>query len=209
MLARVLSWLALLARSDVSKDIEILVLRHEVAVLRGHQSRPKLSWIDRALLGALTRLLPVSPRRLRLVSPRTLLRWHGHLVARRWTYPRRQPGRPRRTRPVLWCFGSPGTSRPEATAASRASWSDSATISPPPPCGSAGTAVSPPLFDAVFAGADIRTIRTPVRRHSERDRRALDRHPAPRMPPLPFDHRAPPRHAGAAGVRRALQHPPP
>jgi hypothetical protein len=81
MLARVLSWLVLLARSDVSKDIEILVLRHEVAVLRGHQSRPKLSWVDRALLSALSRLLPVSLRRLRLVSPRTLLRWHGHLVA--------------------------------------------------------------------------------------------------------------------------------
>jgi hypothetical protein len=83
MLARVLSWLVLLARSDVSKDIEILVLRHEVAVLRRLHSRPKLSRVDRALLSALTRLLPVSLRRLRLVSPRTLLRWHADLVARR------------------------------------------------------------------------------------------------------------------------------
>jgi putative transposase len=94
MLARVLSWLTLLARSDAAKDVEILLLRHEVAVLRRHHPRPRLSWIDRALLSALSRLLPVDLRRLRLVSPRTLLRWHAQLVARRWTYPRRHPGRP-------------------------------------------------------------------------------------------------------------------
>ena len=94
LLARVLSWLMLLARSDAAKDVEILVLRHEVAVLRRHHPRPRLSWADRALLSALSRLLPSPLRRLRLVSPRTLLRWHAQLVARRWTYPRRQPGRP-------------------------------------------------------------------------------------------------------------------
>jgi putative transposase len=94
MLARVLSWLALLARSDATKDVEILVLRHEVAVLRRRNPRPTPSWADRALLSALSRLLPPPLRRLRLVSPRTLLRWHAHLVARRWTYPRRPPGRP-------------------------------------------------------------------------------------------------------------------
>jgi putative transposase len=81
MLARVLSWLALLARSDATKDVEILLLRHEVAVLRRHIPRPRLSWVDRALLSALSRLLPVDLRRLRLVSPRTLLRWHAQLVA--------------------------------------------------------------------------------------------------------------------------------
>ena len=100
MLARVISWLTLLARSDVSKDVEILVLRHEVAVLRRHNPRPKLSWVDRALLSALARLLPVGLRRLRLVSPSTLLRWHAHLVAHRWTYPRRQPGRPPVAQPI-------------------------------------------------------------------------------------------------------------
>ena len=100
MLARVLSWLALLARSDAAKDVEILVLRHEVAVLRRHNPRPRLSWVDRALLSALSRLLPTQLRRLRLVSPRTLLRWHAQLVARRWTYPRRQPGRPPVAQPV-------------------------------------------------------------------------------------------------------------
>jgi putative transposase len=94
MLCRVLSWLALLARSDLAKDVEILVLRHEIAVLRRHNARPTLSWADRAVLSALSRLLPIPLRRLRLVSPRTLLRWHARLVARRWTYPRRQPGRP-------------------------------------------------------------------------------------------------------------------
>jgi putative transposase len=100
MLARALSWLALLARSDVAKDVEILVLRHEVAVLRRHHPRPRLSWVDRAGFSALSRLLPSSVRRLRLVSPRTLLRWHAQLVARRWTYPRRRPGRPPVAQPI-------------------------------------------------------------------------------------------------------------
>ena len=99
-LSHVLSWLALLARSDAAKEVEILVLRHEVAVLRRGNPRPALSWVDRALLSALSRLLPTQLRRLRLVSPRTLLRWHAQLVARRWTYPRRQPGRPPTSQPI-------------------------------------------------------------------------------------------------------------
>ena len=94
MLVRVLSWLALLARSDAAKDAEILTLRHEVAVLRRTNTRPRLTWLDRAVLSALSRLLPAALRRARLVSPRTLLRWHHQLVARRWTYPHRRPGRP-------------------------------------------------------------------------------------------------------------------
>jgi len=100
MLVRVLGWLALLTRSDADKDVEILVLRREVAVLRRHTPRPALTWVDRAVLSALGRLLPTQLRRLRLVSPRTLLRWHAQLVARRWTYPRRQPGRPLTPQPV-------------------------------------------------------------------------------------------------------------
>src|ERR671920_2281404 len=100
MLGRVLSWLVLLARSDTAKDAEILVLRHEVAVLRRTNQRPTLTWVDRAFLSALARLLPTQLRQLRLVSPRTLLRWHAQLVARRWTYPRRPPGRPPVTQPV-------------------------------------------------------------------------------------------------------------
>jgi putative transposase len=100
MLARVLSWLVLLARSDPAKDVEILVLRHEVAVLRRSNTRPRMSWLDRAVLSALSRLLPPPLRQLRLVSPRTLLRWHARLVARRWTYPHQRPGRPPTPPPI-------------------------------------------------------------------------------------------------------------
>jgi len=80
MLVRVLSWLALLARSDTAKDVEILTLRHEVAVLCRTNPRPTFTWRDRAVLSALSRLLPTPLRRMRLVSPRTLLRWHAQLV---------------------------------------------------------------------------------------------------------------------------------
>ena len=99
-LVRVLSWLALLAGSDTAKDAEILTLRHEVAVLRRTNPRPTMSWLDRAVLSALSRLLPAPLRRMRLVSPRTLLRWHASLVCRRWTYPHRRPGRPPTAAPI-------------------------------------------------------------------------------------------------------------
>src|SRR6201989_3144077 len=103
MLVRVLGWLALLARTDATKDIEILTLRHEVAVLRRTNPHPKMSWLDRAVLSALGRLLPAPLRQLRLVSPRTLLRWHAQLVARRWTCPRRP------TPPTTYPANDPGT----------------------------------------------------------------------------------------------------
>ena len=106
ILVRVLSWLALLARSDTAKDVEILILRHEVAVLCRTNSRPPLTWLDRAVLSALSRLLPVPLRQVRLVSPRTLLRWHAQLVARHWTYPHRRPGRPPTPSPIRdWYSG--------------------------------------------------------------------------------------------------------
>jgi transposase InsO family protein len=93
---RVFGWVALVARSDAAKDAEILVLRHQVAVLQRQVSRPRLSWADRGILSALMRLVPAAQRnRVRLiVSPRTVLRWHAWLVKRRWTYHHRRPGRP-------------------------------------------------------------------------------------------------------------------
>jgi hypothetical protein len=90
---RVAGWLALLARSAASKDAELLVLRHEIAVLRRQHPRPRLDWAVRAILAALTRLLPRPLRMSRLVMPDTLLRWHRRLVRWPWTYLRRG-GRP-------------------------------------------------------------------------------------------------------------------
>ena len=79
--ARLCSWLVLLGRSSASKDAGMLVLRHEIAVLRRASSRPRLDWADRAVLAALVRLLPARLRAHRLVTPGTVLRWHRRLVA--------------------------------------------------------------------------------------------------------------------------------
>jgi hypothetical protein len=93
-LCRLLQLVVLLCRSERSKELEILVLRHELAILRRQPRRARLRPVDRAILVALARALPRSAWTGLSVRPATLLRWHRPLVRRRWTYPHRRPGRP-------------------------------------------------------------------------------------------------------------------
>jgi putative transposase len=93
-LCRSMQLLAMLARGDAAKDLEILVLRHQLAVLRRQAPRPKLEPADRALFAAISRVLPRSCWSCFFVKPDTLLRWHRRLVAGAWTYPHRGTGRP-------------------------------------------------------------------------------------------------------------------
>ena len=95
----ILAWLVLMTRSDAAKTAEVLVLRHEVAVLRRGNPKPKLDRTDRTTVAALIRLLPKPVRAHRLVTPATVLRWHKRLTARKWTQPR-SPGRP----PIIQAF---------------------------------------------------------------------------------------------------------
>jgi transposase InsO family protein len=94
LLRQILQMLTQLARDGGAKDVEILVLRHQVAVLRRQVHRPDLEPADRVVLAVLSRLLPRPRWPVFFVTPATLLRWHRELVARRWTYPHARPGRP-------------------------------------------------------------------------------------------------------------------
>ncbi|MFL6051460.1 MAG: integrase core domain-containing protein [Actinoallomurus sp.] len=94
VLCRIFQLLMLFGRGDRAKDIEIVALRHQVAVLRRQVKRPDLNDADRVVLAALSRFLPRPSWNSFFVAPATLLRWHRNLIAREWTYPRRRPGRP-------------------------------------------------------------------------------------------------------------------
>jgi putative transposase len=100
LVGRLMALVLLCFRSSGSKELEIVVLRHEVTVLRRQVSRPALRPADRAFLAAASRLLPRERWRVFFVAPETLLAWHRRIVARRWTYPGRRPGRPRGDREV-------------------------------------------------------------------------------------------------------------
>jgi putative transposase len=94
MFSAVLSLLVRRRQPEFAKDLELIVLRHQLSVLSRQHQRPKFRPADRAFIAALARLLPHRRRRGLIVTPATLLRWHRELARRKWAYPRRKPGRP-------------------------------------------------------------------------------------------------------------------
>jgi putative transposase len=136
LLRQVLQMLTQIARDGGAKDVEILVLRHQVSVLRRQVTRPDLEPADRVVLAVLSRLLPRPRWSVFFVTPATLLRWHRELVARRWTYPHTRPGRPPIDKQVrdLGCGWPPRILR-GGIAGFRVSWSAWVTGSRPARCG--------------------------------------------------------------------------
>jgi hypothetical protein len=128
---RALAVAALRFRSRESKELEIAVLRHELAVLRRQVARPRLDESGRVFLAAASRLLSGASRPSFFVRPETLLGWHRHLVRRRWTYPdASQVGRRCRQTPASWCCALRARTYAGATSESSASWQASAYESP-------------------------------------------------------------------------------
>jgi hypothetical protein len=127
MITRTVSWLRLSRREETWKTAEILLLRHQLAVLQRRQpGRPNLSWADRALLATLLDMIPQARRRrLRLlVTPDTIVRWHRDLIRRRWAARSVQgkAGRPLAEASRPWCCGWPARTADGATAGSTANW---------------------------------------------------------------------------------------
>jgi hypothetical protein len=132
-LCRSIQLLALLARGDAAKDLELLVLRHQLTVLRRQVPRPRLEPADRALLAAVSRALPRARWSCFLVKPETLLRWHRRLVAGAWTSPHRHTGRPPLDPGVQQLLVRLARENPRGLpSASKASWCASACGSRPP-----------------------------------------------------------------------------
>jgi hypothetical protein len=107
-------------RSTDFKELEIVVLRHELAILRRRSRRPRMTWTDRMFLAAASRLLPRARWRSFLITPATLLAWHRRLVAKRWTYASRAGRPPIRRESAHWCCASRATIRDGAIFASLA-----------------------------------------------------------------------------------------
>ena len=131
---RVFGWLVLLGRSQASKDAEIMILRHEIAVLRRQVARPTPDWPDRAILAALARHLPAVLRARRLVTPGTLLAWHRRLITANGHTRTGPAGRAPARTSATWCCGWHGRTPPGDTAESTANSADSVTASAQRPC---------------------------------------------------------------------------
>src|SRR4051794_1102326 len=130
---RLFELILLVGRGDREKELEIVVLRHELSVLRRQVARPRLAARDRLLLAALSRVLPRRSWPAFFVTPQTLLRWHRELVRRRWTYPQRRPGRPPLDPSIRVADPAPGArTAAGATSVSSASFEHSVSASPPP-----------------------------------------------------------------------------
>jgi putative transposase len=135
VVCRLFELVVLLGRRERSKELEILVLRHELSILRRKSDRPRFEPHDRLFLAALGRMLPRRSWHAFVVRPETLSRWHRRLAANHWTYPHWRPGRPPIARevrePVLRLVArTPG----RATSGSPASCASSASTSPPRWC---------------------------------------------------------------------------